>query len=414
MSGAGRGDALIVGAARTPIGSFNGVLSGVSAVELAATVVGEVLIRAGVEASAVDDVILGNVLTAGLGQNVARQAALFAGLGEATPATGVNQLCGSGLRAVAIAAQQVQLGDARVVVAGGTENMTRAPYLLEGGRRGYRMGHGQVYDSIVRDGLWCALTDVHMGVTAENIARDFGISREDQDHFACESQRRTAAAVAVGRFDDEIVPVRVSQRRGPPVIVSTDEHPRPDTTREALAALRPAFDPDGSVTAGNSSGINDGAAAVLVMNRAAAAAAGAQPIAVIRSWATTGVPPRIMGMGPVTAIPLALERAGLELGDIGLIELNEAFAAQSLGVMRALGIDPRITNVNGGAIALGHPVGASGARVLTTLLYEMRRRDVTFGLASLCIGGGQGIAMVVERTDETSQARSEGARGALS
>lgn len=325
MSGAGRGDALIVGAARTPIGSFNGVLSGVSAVELAATVVGEVLIRAGVEASAVDDVILGNVLTAGLGQNVARQAALFAGLGEATPATGVNQLCGSGLRAVAIAAQQVQLGDARVVVAGGTENMTRAPYLLEGGRRGYRMGHGQVYDSIVRDGLWCALTDVHMGVTAENIARDFGISREDQDHFACESQRRTAAAVAAGRFDDEIVPVRVSQRRGPPVIVSTDEHPRPDTTREALAALRPAFDPDGSVTAGNSSGINDG-----------------------------------------------------------------------------------------GAIALGHPVGASGARVLTTLLYEMRRRDVTFGLASLCIGGGQGIAMVVERTDETSQARSEGARGALS
>jgi acetyl-CoA C-acetyltransferase len=390
-------DAVIAGAVRTPIGTFNGAFASVGAVDLAAVAITEVLERAGVPGGEVDDVIFGNVLSAGLGQNVVRQAALRAGLAERVPATAINQLCGSGLRAVAIAAQQVRLGDAHVVVAGGTENMTRAPYLLEQARGGYRLGNGTVYDSLIRDGLWCAMTDVHMGTTAENIATEFGITREDQDAFAAESQHRAGQAMAAGRFVDEIVPVPVAQRRGAPLIVTSDEHPRPDTTRETLADLRPAFDPGGTVTAGNASGINDGAAAVLVMDAAAADRFGVTPLATVRSWATAGVPPRIMGMGPVEAIPLALAKAGLALSDIGLIELNEAFAAQSLGVIRALGLDPAITNVNGGAIALGHPVGASGARVLTTLLFEMARRDVRYGLAALCIGGGQGIAMVLER-----------------
>ncbi len=391
-------DAVIAGAVRTPIGTFNGAFASVAAVDLAAVAITAVLERTGVPGGEVDDVILGNVLSAGLGQNVVRQAALRAGLPERVPATAINQLCGSGLRAVAIAAQQVRLGDAQVVVAGGTENMTRAPYLLEQARGGYRLGNGTVYDSLIRDGLWCAMTDVHMGTTAENIATEFGITREDQDAFAAESQHRAVEAIAAGRFVDEIVPVSVAQRRGAPLVVTSDEHPRPDTTRETLAGLRPAFDPGGTVTAGNASGINDGAAAVLVMDAAAADRFGITPLATVRSWATAGVPPRIMGMGPVEAIPLALAKAGLALADIGLIELNEAFAAQSLGVIRALGIDPAITNVNGGAIALGHPVGASGARVLTTLLFEMARRDVRYGLAALCIGGGQGIAMVLERT----------------
>jgi len=394
-------EAVIASAVRTPIGSFNGAFASVPAVELGAIVIDEARARAGVPTDAVDDVILGNVLSAGLGQNVVRQAALRAGLGDKVPATAVNQLCGSGLRAVAIAAQQVQLGDAQVVVAGGTENMTRSPYLLEQARHGYRLGHGQLYDSILRDGLSCAMTDVHMGITAENIAADLAITRVDQDAFAARSQERAGRAIAEDRFSAEIVPVAVPRRRGDPVPVSVDEHPRPATTADLLAGLRPAFDPAGTVTAGNASGINDGAAAVVVMSRDAASAAGIAPLAVIRSWATAGVAPRIMGMGPVKAIPLALAKAGLELADIELIELNEAFAAQSLGVIRTLGLDPEITNVNGGAIALGHPVGASGARVLTTLLYEMQRREVRFGLASLCIGGGQGIAMIVERDGTT-------------
>ncbi len=394
-------EAVIASAVRTAIGSFNGAFASVPAVELGAIVIDEARARAGVPTDAVDDVILGNVLSAGLGQNVVRQAALRAGLGDKVPATAVNQLCGSGLRAVAIAAQQVQLGDAQVVVAGGTENMTRSPYLLEQARHGYRLGHGQIYDSILRDGLSCAMTDVHMGITAENIAADLAITRVDQDRFAARSQERAGRAIAADRFSAEIVPVPVPRRRGDPVPVSVDEHPRPATTADLLAGLRPAFDPAGTVTAGNASGINDGAAAVVVMSRDAASAAGIAPLAVIRSWATAGVAPRIMGMGPVKAIPLALAKAGLELADIELIELNEAFAAQSLGVIRTLGLDPEITNVNGGAIALGHPVGASGARVLTTLLYEMQRREVRFGLASLCIGGGQGIAMIVERDGTT-------------
>ena len=390
-------EAVIAGAVRTPIGSFMGTLSSVHATDLGAIAVREALSRAGVPAAEVGEVILGNCLSAGLGQGVARQASLKAGVPDSVPATAVNQLCGSGLRAVAIAAQQVLLGDAGVVVAGGTESMSGAPYLLPKARAGYRMGNGEILDSMISDGLQCSIENVHMGVTAENVAAQLGITREDQDAFALESQRRTAEAVRAGRFEAEIVPVPVAQRRGDPVQVTADEHPRAGTTIEDLAKLRPAFQADGTVTAGNASGINDGASAVVVLSRDAAERLGVTPQAIIRGWATAGVPPRVMGLGPVKAVPMALAKAGVELGDIDLIELNEAFAAQSLGVIRELGMDPERTNVNGGAIALGHPVGASGARVLTTLLYEMERRDARLGLATLCIGGGQGIAMVVER-----------------
>jgi acetyl-CoA C-acetyltransferase len=390
-------EAVIASAVRTPVGNFNGGLASVHAADLAATVIKEALLRAGVSADQVDDVFIGNVLAAGLGQNVARQSALKGGIPDDVPATAVNQLCGSGLRTVAMAAQEVLLGDADIVVAGGTENMSAAPYILDQGRNGYRMGNGVLYDSMIRDGLWCAMTDVHMGVTAENIATEFEISREDQDEFAADSQQKAGRAIQGHKFDDEIVSVSVPQRRGDPVWVAHDEFPRPSTQAAGLGKLRPAFDRAGSVTAGNASGINDGAAATVVMSREKAEELGITPLATIKSWATAGVPPRIMGMGPVKAVPKALAKAGLTLDDIDLIELNEAFAAQSLGVIRALGIDTEKTNVNGGAIALGHPVGASGTRVLTTLLYEMRRRDVRYGLAALCIGGGQGIAMVVER-----------------
>jgi acetyl-CoA C-acetyltransferase len=389
--------AVIVSAVRTPIGSFTGALSSVHAADLGATVVREALVRAGVDADAVDEVVLGNVLAAGLGQGPARQAAIRAGIPEEVPSTAVNKLCGSGLKAVALAAQAVMLGDAEIVVAGGMENMSAAPYLLPQGRGGYRMGDGAVIDSMIHDGLWCALTDSHMGVTAENIAREFEISRADQDAFAADSQQKAGAAMAAYRFDDEIVGVSVPQRRGDPVVVTNDEFPRPATTPDDLAKLRPVFDPVGSVTAGNASGINDGAAATVVMSRSRAEQMGIAPMATIRGYASVGVAPRIMGMGPVKAVPLALAKAGLTMDDIELIELNEAFAAQSLAVIRQLGVDPEKTNVNGGAIALGHPVGASGARVLVTLLHEMARREVRYGLATLCIGGGQGIAMVVER-----------------
>jgi acetyl-CoA C-acetyltransferase len=389
-------DAVIVSAARTPIGTFNGAFASVSAVDLGAVVIREALARAGVSGDRVDDVIMGNVLAAGLGQNPTRQAALRAGVSEATPATGINQLCGSGLRAVAFATQQVLLGDAEVVVAGGTENMTRAPYLLEEARQGYRLGHAQLYDSMLRDGLWCAMSDVHMGVTAENIAREVGVSRADQDAFALASQEKAGRAIAEGRFADEIVAVDVPQRRGPARRVAADEYPRPETTFEALATLRPAFEPDGTVTAGNASGINDGAAAVVVMSRSAAEAAGLVPLAAVRSWASVGVAPRIMGMGPVKAIPAALAKAGLELGDIGVIELNEAFAAQGLAVVRTLGMDLEKVNPNGGAIALGHPLGCTGAKLTTQIVYEMKRRKVRYGLVTMCIGGGMGAAGVFE------------------
>ncbi len=390
----GQDAVVIVGAARTPVGAFGGALAGVDAPRLGAVAVRAALARAAVPPDQVDEVILGNVLQAGLGMNPARQAAIAAGLPDRVPATTINKVCGSGLKAVALAAQAILVGDAEVVVAGGQENMSAAPYLLKKARYGYRMGHGELLDSMILDGLWCALSDCHMGVTAENVSEQFGVSRAEQDAFAAESQRRAAVAIRAGRFKDEIAPVEVAVRGGP-TVVDTDEHPRPDTTVERLGGLRPAFKSGGSVTAGNASGINDGAAALVLMSARRATALGLPPLATIRSWASAGVDPRIMGIGPVPATRRALDRAGIKATDLDLVEANEAFAAQSVAVQRELGLDPERLNVNGGAIALGHPIGASGARILVTLLYEMRRRGAGLGLATLCIGGGQGIAMVV-------------------
>jgi len=374
-----------------------GGLATVPATELGGLVIAEALRRAGVPASRVDEVLMGNVLSAGLGQNPARQASLRGGVPESVPATTVNMVCGSGMRSVALAAQAIVAGEASVVVAGGMENMSAAPHLLPAMRAGQRMGDTSAVDSMVRDGLWCAVCDVHMGITAENIATEDGITREDQDVFALRSQQRASRSIADGVFAGEILPVNVPGRRGAVVVVDRDENPRPDTSLDALAKLRPAFDPRGTVTAGSSSGINDGAAALVVMSAEAAEDAKAPVLAIIRGHAQVGVPPRVMGLGPVDAVRSALARAGVSLSDIDLIELNEAFAAQSLAVCRRLGLDPERTNVHGGAIALGHPIGASGARVLTTLLHSMAREEARLGLASLCIGGGQGIAMVVER-----------------
>ena len=387
-------DAVIVSAVRTAVGTLGGVFADVPATELGATAVREALRRASVED--VDEVFMGNVLQAGLGQNTARQSSINAGLPESVPATTINKVCGSGLETVVLAAQAIRAGDAECIVAGGMENMSRAPYLMDRARFGYRLGDATLVDEMIRDGLWCAFDDCHMGTTAENIAREYEVSREDQDAFAAASQQKAEAAIAGGRFRDEIVPVAV-QRKKEQVLIDTDEHPRAGTTVEGLAGLRPAFAKDGSVTAGNASGINDGAAAVVVMSAARAEHDSAAPLARIRSYASAGVPPRIMGMGPVPAVRFALQRAGLELKDIELFELNEAFAAQSCAVGRELAIPDEKLNVNGGAIALGHPIGASGTRVLVTLLHEMIKRDVHLGLAALCIGGGQGIAMVVER-----------------
>lgn len=391
-------EVLIVGAARTPIGTFGGSLTDVPAPKLAATAISAALERAGVRPEQVDEVVMGNVLSAGLGMNPARQAAMAAGIPESVPATTVNKVCGSGLKSVALATQAILLGDADVVVAGGMENMSAAPYLLPRGRFGYRMGHGEVLDHMIKDGLWCALEQCHMGSTAENVAREFEISRDDQDRFAYESHQKAARAWQEGRFAEEVVPVEVPGRSGS-TIVDRDEHFRPDTTLDKLARLRPAFENGGTVTAGNASGINDGAAAVVLVSRRKAQELGLEPLAAVRAYASAGVPPRIMGIGPVPAVRRALARAGLELRDIDLIEANEAFAAQSLAVGRELGWDWERVNVNGGAIALGHPIGASGCRILVTLLYEMRRRQARRGLATLCIGGGQGIAMVVERAN---------------
>jgi acetyl-CoA C-acetyltransferase len=354
--------------------------------------------RAGVGPDQVGEVIMGNVLSAGQGMNPARQAALMAGLPESVPATTVNMVCGSGLKAVAMAAQAIGSGEVEVAVAGGMENMSAAPYLLPRARFGYRMGHGQMLDHMILDGLWCALEDCHMGDTAENVAREYEISREEQDRFAWESQSKAARAWREGRFAEEVVPVPVPGRMGASV-VDRDEHVRPDTSPETLARLRPVFRRGGTVTAGNSSGINDGAAAVVLASWRKAEALGVAPLGRIVSYASAGVPPRIMGMGPVPAVRRALARAGLEMDDIDLIEANEAFAAQSLAVGRELGWDWERVNVNGGAIALGHPIGATGCRILVTLLYEMRRRQARRGLATICVGGGQGVAMVVERPD---------------
>ena len=391
-------EVMIVGATRTPIGSFRGSLSSLSAVELGAAAVRHLLENSGLSAEQVDELIFGQVLTAGCGQNPARQTAITAGLPVSTPATTVNLVCGAGLKAVQLAAQAIRCGDADVAIAGGQESMSNAPYLLDGARSGLRFGHTGLQDSMITDGLWDAFNDYHMGITAENVARENDISRAQQDAFAARSQHKAASAIEAGRFDDEIAPVTVQQGKKPPLIVRRDEQPRPGTTAEQLAQLRPAFlQVEGTVTAGNASTLNDGAAAVLLMSGEKARESGLPILGRIVSYAVTGVDPSVMGIGPVSACRTALSRAGWTLDEVDLIEANEAFAAQALAVGKQLGWDERKVNVNGGAIALGHPIGASGCRILVTLLYEMKRRDVKKGLVTLCVGGGQGIALTVER-----------------
>jgi acetyl-CoA C-acetyltransferase len=393
----GSDDVVILSGCRTPIGSFGGALKDVGAVELGALAVKEAVRRSGARPDQVDEVILGCILQAGVGMNPARQASIKAGIPESVPAHTVNKVCGSGLKAVMLAAQAVKCADAELVVAGGTESMSGAPYLLPGGRWGERLGNGKLLDHMIHEGLTDAFHDIHMGITAENIVERYRIAREDQDAFAAESQARAEAAIREGRFKAEIVPVPVPQKKGEPKLLDTDEYPRPGTTVETLARLKPAFKKNGTVTAGNASGINDGAAAVVVTTAARARALGASPLARIVSYASAAVDPKVMGIGPVPAVRKALEKAGMSADRIDLYELNEAFAAQSLAVLRELKLDAARVNVNGGAIALGHPIGASGARVLVTLLYALQARDKRLGLASLCIGGGQGVAMVVER-----------------
>lgn len=389
---------MIVGATRTPIGSFRGSLSPLSAIELGAVTVQRLLESSGLHPEQIDELVFGQVLTAGCGQNPARQTAITAGLPVSTPATTVNLVCGAGLKAVQLAAQAIRCGDADVVIAGGQESMSNAPYLLDGARSGLRFGHTGLQDSMITDGLWDAFNDYHMGITAENVAREYGISREQQDAFAFRSQQKAASAIETGRFDAEIVPVTVKHGKRAPQIVRHDEQPRPETTAGQLAQLRPAFLHDeGTVTAGNASTLNDGAAAVLLMSEEKARESGLPVLGHIVSYAVTGVDPSVMGIGPVSACRTALARAGWTLDDVDLIEANEAFAAQALAVGKELGWDEQNVNVNGGAIALGHPIGASGCRILVTLLHEMQRRGVTKGLATLCVGGGQGIALTVER-----------------
>ncbi len=390
-------DIVIASICRTAIGTYGGSLKGASARMLGATVVREAIARAGIEAAQVDEVMLGCVLQSGLGQNVARQAAVEAGVPVDATAFTFNQVCGSGLRTIALAASAIKAGDADIVVAGGTECMSAAPYALPKVRWGARMGHAEVKDLMVHDGLFEIFNGYHMGITAENLAEKYGISREEQDALAVSSQNKAEAAIKAGRFAEEIVPVEIPQRRREPLRFDIDEHPRFGATLESVGRLRPAFKRDGTVTAGNASGINDGAAAAVIMSAAKAAELGVEPLAVISAYATAGVEPSIMGIGPVPATRKALQRAGLGLGDMQLIEANEAFAAQALAVVRELELPLDITNVNGGAIALGHPIGASGARILATLVYELKRRELQRGLATLCVGGGMGVAMVIER-----------------
>ncbi len=389
-------EVVILSACRTAIGSFGGALKDLSAVDLGAVVVREAITRAGVANEDVGDVILGCVLQAGNGMNVARQAALKAELPNEIPGETINRVCGSGLQSVMHAVEAIRVGYVDTVVAGGTESMSNAPYLLKQGRWGYRMGNAEALDSILSDGLTCAINAVHMGITAEEVATRFGVSRADQDAFAAESQRRAAEAIAAGAFVAEIVPISLRQKKGDPIRFAVDEYPRAGSTADKLAGLKPAFRKDGTVTAGNASGINDGAAGLVIASAAKARAVGTPPLARILGYVTTGVDPMLMGIGPVPAVRKVLDRAGLHLEDIDLFELNEAFAAQSVAVVRELGLDPAKVNVNGGAIALGHPIGASGARVLTTLVYALRARKLRYGVASLCIGGGMGIAVAVE------------------
>ncbi len=389
-------EAVIVSLVRTAVGSFGGSLKDVSAVDLGITVVKEVLNRAGVKPEQVENVVLGQVLQAGQGQNGARQVAMGSGIPQEVPAMTVNKVCGSGLRTVSLAAQMVRAGDADCVVAGGMESMSQAPYLFPGGRWGARMGHAQMIDSMIKDGLWDIFNDYHMGITAENIAEKWNISREDCDSFALQSQQRAEAAIKEGRMAEEIVPVKIPQRKKDPIVFDTDEFPRIGATLDKLAGLKPAFKKDGVVTAGNASGINDGAAAVLVMSADKAKELGLKPLARIASYASAGVDPSIMGTGPIPSSKKTLEKAGWSVGDLELVEANEAFASQAIAVNRELGWNTDIVNVNGGAIAIGHPIGASGTRILVTLLHEMKRRKAGKGLATLCIGGGQGTALAVE------------------
>lgn len=391
-------EVVIVSAVRSAIGSFLGSLKDVPAVDLGATVIKEALARAGVPANAVDEVIMGNVLQAGLGQNPSRQAAIKAGLPETVPALTINKVCGSGLKAVHLARQAIVAGDADIIVAGGMENMSQAPYLLKDGREGFKMGDKNIVDSMISDGLWCAFNDYHMGQTAENLCDRYDITREEQDEFSAQSQQKAAAAIEAGKFKDEIAAIEIPQQKGDPVIFDTDEYVRASSTAEKLGKLRPAFKRDGSVTAGNASGINDGAAALVIMSKKKADELGLTPLATILANAGAGVDPALMGLGPVQAVRNVLNRSNMKLADIDLIEANEAFAAQSIAVDKELGFDHEKLNVNGGAIALGHPIGASGARILVTLLHEMKRRDAKSGLATLCIGGGQGVATIVTRS----------------
>ncbi len=396
MSSLGKTEAVIVAAVRTAIGSFNGSLKDISAPDLGAAVIKDALKQAGVKPDQVDEIIMGNVLQAGLGQNPARQAAIKAGIPESASSMTINKVCGSGLKAVHLAAQAIIAGDAEIVVAGGMENMSQAPYLLKNARNGFKMGDQKLVDSMISDGLWCAFNDYHMGVTAENLCTKYEIGRTEQDEFAAASQEKATKAIEEGKFKDEITAIQIPQRKGDPLVFDTDEYPKKGTTAEKLGGLRPAFKKDGSVTAGNASGINDGAAALVVMSRAKAEELGLKPLVVIKGNASAGVDPSIMGIGPVNAVKKALDKAGKTMEDMDLIEANEAFAAQSLAVDRELNFNKEILNVNGGAIALGHPIGASGARILVTLIHEMKRRNAKTGLATLCIGGGQGVATVVE------------------
>ncbi|HXJ92681.1 MAG TPA: acetyl-CoA C-acetyltransferase [Terriglobia bacterium] len=389
-------EAVILSAVRTPIGKFLGSLTPLSAVDLGSIVVREAVKRAGIEPAQVDEIIMGNVLSAGLGQNPARQAGLKGGLDNRVAALTINKVCGSGLKAVGLAAQGIQLGDVEAVVAGGMESMSNAPYLLPQLRQGYRLGHGKILDSMIQDGLWDAYEDFHMGMTAELVAEKYKISRQRQDAYALESHRRAVDAIKSCRFSQEIVPVPIPQRKGDPVLFSTDESPRADSTLEALGKLKPAFKPDGTVTAANAPGTNDGAAALVLTSRERAREWGKSPLAKVVGQAVSGVEPRWVMMAPVEAVRKLLAKLRWKLDDVDLVELNEAFAVQALAVIQELGLDPEKTNVNGGAVALGHPIGASGARVLVTLLHEMRRRHAARGIAALCLGGGNAVALAVE------------------
>jgi acetyl-CoA C-acetyltransferase len=390
-------DVVIVSAVRTPVGTFGGALRDIPAVELGKIAVEEALKRAAIKPDQVNEVILGCVLTAGQGQNPTRQVLIRSGIPKEIPGTTINKVCASGLKSVMMAAQAIKAGDADIVVAGGMESMSQAPYLLPGARWGYRMSDGPIVDGMIHDGLLDIFNRYHMGITAENVAEKFGVSRQEQDALALRSQQNAGRAIKEGRFKDEIIPVTIPQKKGNPLVFDTDEHPRPNTTAEALAGLRPAFKKDGTVTAGNASGINDGAAAFVVMAAEKAQSLGLKPIARIKSYATAGVAPEIMGTGPVPSSQAALKKAGLTVKDIDLVEANEAFAAQAAYVNRIMGWDAEKVNVNGGAIALGHPIGASGARILVTLLYEMKKRQSRYGIATLCVGGGMGGALIAER-----------------